>query len=329
MLCGLLFLVAPCPPLPARGVGTLQGVNLLVERGGAYGETFATLRELGANVVALVPRCEERAFGERTTFGERGTQVDCSGAPTDAELAKWMRQARELGLRVMLKPHLETAGTRWTWRGEIAFATEAEWREWFASYEQSVLRFAALEPDLLCIGTELAGTSERADDWRALVRAVRAVYAGPLLYAAHFEEFEQVTWWDALDLIGIDGYFPLRADAESGETVDELVQAWAPVRMRLAKVARRFGKPVVFAEVGYQSRARAYESPWQRDPALPDARAQALAYEAFFEAFEGCAWWRGALWWDWNEKDPDAATGFTPTRKPAEGVLLAHWRRGG
>lgn len=290
-----------------------HGVNLIVARGKNYSAQFDALRELGANAVALVFLCQQH-----------GTTLSCPNAPTRRELRALVQSARSRGLRVMLKPHVETQ--EFSWRGEIRFDSESEWRAWFENYTRVMLRYARLDADAFCVGTELAATSHRAHEWRTVIARVRARFHGALVYAAHFEEFEKIEWWDALDAIGVDAYFPLSITAAPISTVDELVAAWQPYRTRIQDLARATRKPILFTEVGYQSRTRSFETPWQRDPAVRDDRAQSFAYQAVFETFADARWWRGALWWDWHADDPDAATGFTPTLKPAEGVLMAHWR---
>lgn len=310
----LAVLILLLPALPSQSgapdVGAWHGVNLVVQRGADLTSTLDTLQTLGANSVALVPVCEQR-----------GTHLTCPTAPSVRELKSMLAAARARGLRVMLKPHVETK--EFSWRGEIRFETESEWRLWFENYTRVMRRFARVQPDAFAVGTELAKTSHRESDWRKVIRSVRNVFRGPLVYAAHHEEFEHITWWDALDAAGVDAYFPLQPD---DCTVDGLVNAWRPYLDRLQAFAQKTGKPIVFTEAGYQSRVRAYETPWQKDPAFADPRAQAFAYEALFETFEGESWWRGSLWWDWTEGGANWDTDFTPGLKPAEGVLLSHWR---
>lgn len=310
-MCLLCFLALPGGAAAER-FGAWHGMNLVVTRGQRIERDLDHLRALGANAVALVPRCQQR-----------GTNLTCEAAPSQRELKTMLAAARERRLRVMLKPHVETK--EFEWRGELTFETEEEWTAWFANYERVMTRFAHTAPDAFVVGTELAKTTHREADWRRVIRSVREFYRGPLVYAAHHEEFERITWWDALDALGVDAYFPLAA--QEGDTVDALVKAWRPYVARLERVAQKTGKPLLFTEAGYQSRVDAFETPWQKDPAIADLRAQAFAYAALFEAFEGRPWWRGALWWDWTGAGPDWSTDFTPALKPAEGVLLAHWRR--
>ncbi len=85
---------------------------------------------------------------------------------------------------------------------------------WFSNYEKFILHYAELAEknhlDILCIGTELQKTIPKEKEWRSLIKKIRYVYHGPLTYAANFYvEFEKITFWDELDYIGIQAYFPL------------------------------------------------------------------------------------------------------------------------
>jgi hypothetical protein len=55
--------------------------------------------------------------------------------PTDADLAYVIARAHQLGMRVMLKPHVDRQDDS-IYRGTIGtqFTTEAEWQAWFDSY---------------------------------------------------------------------------------------------------------------------------------------------------------------------------------------------------
>lgn len=298
----------PDEPVAASGYNSYRGVNLII------GEPvdYSHLRALGANWVALVVQCHHS-----------GTQTDCTKVPDDERIRGEMYAARAAGLRVMLKPHIET--TQHRWRGDIAFRTQAQILEWFAGYAPIVLRLAALQPDAVAVGTELKGLSRNEYQWRALIAQVRQSYPGLVTYAANFDEVAAVPWWDAVDFIGVDAYFPLRAPEYA--TVEELVRAWAPHRDLLAQVAQHWGKQIVFTEVGYESRVASHRTPWDRNPAIPDMNAQAFAYQAVFETFSSVTWWAGALFWDWqHDKD---GLGFMPANKPALGVLLSNWRAQG
>jgi hypothetical protein len=57
--------------------------------------------------------------------------------------------------------------------------------------------------------------------WRKLIAKVRTVYSGLLTESAIKGWETRCTWWDAVDIIGIDAYYP-----NQGNTVQEKVQFW-------------------------------------------------------------------------------------------------------
>jgi hypothetical protein len=242
--------------------------------------------------------------------------------------------AHRAGMRIMVKPHLWVR-ERDTWHGRIAMKSEADWKAWFEGYRRFLLKFAAVAEaggaDLFCVGTELAGTTHREADWRALIRAVRAVYRGPLTYAANWDdEPARIAFWDALDFIGIDAYYPL-SDSPS-PSVDNLVAAWGPILRRIEVLHRKFDRPVLFAEVGYPATAGAAKEPYKEDGGRPlDLWGQAACYEALFRACLGKPYLSGIYLWRWN--DPDWRSGpwdpsYNLRDKPATAVIR-RWYGGG
>eukprot|EP00959_Pyramimonas_sp_CCMP1952_P095295 1992706-Pyramimonas_sp.AAC.1 len=49
------------------------------------------------------------------------------------------------------------------------------------------------------------------EEWKKLVADVRGVFSSRITYAANFDEYSEVDWWQHLDMIGINAYFPLRS----------------------------------------------------------------------------------------------------------------------
>ena len=256
---------------------------------------------------------------------------------SDAGLLHTARLARQHGISTLLKPHLWVRG-RGTWPGDINMASAADWDQWFASYTSFMLRYAALAEagrmDGLCIGTELLHATEPAHekDWRKLIRQVRRVYHGPLTYAANWSvEYQQIRFWDALDYVGIQAYFPLSTAASP--SLDTLLHGWQPHLKELAAWQRKIKKPIVFTEIGYKTTPDAAAKPgaWpdQAATAAPDEATQARCYEAMFRACWGQPWLKGMFIWKWYPGlAPDGPVrrhaDFTPQHKPAEAVL-ARW----
>jgi hypothetical protein len=256
---------------------------------------------------------------------------------SDAGLIFTALQARQRGIKTLLKPHLwlRNGGT---WPGDINMTSADDWQAWFASYSIFILHYAQLAEanglEALCIGTELEHASVGHEkEWRALIKQIRKVYHGPLTYAANWSgEFEQIKFWDALDYIGIQAYFPLSKTTAPEKTA--LLAAWQDPLRRIEAVHKRFKKPVLFTEVGYKTTPDAAIEPW----AWPDRMAvvtsvdettQRMCYEALFETFWTRPWLHGMFIWKWYPGlQPDGPArrhlDFTPQHKPAERVL-AEW----
>jgi len=287
---------------------------------GTYGtpasaDSLRELKTLGADWISIMPFAFHRGSAGLTWGGDHIWE-------TDESLSAVTRQAHDLGIKVLLKPHI------WG-RSELHMQdwTAAEWRTWFDDYGRFADHYAALARDIhadaYCIGNEQKLASSHEGEWRAIIRRVRAVYRGPLTYGANFDEVFDVPFWDALDWIGVSGYFPL-SDAPTPSRA-ELIAAWQPILTRLEQLSKRSRRPIVFTEIGYRSADRAAGRQWEipRDaPANPEA--QRIAYEAFFETVWPKPWVAGAYPWKWfSYPDHGSAGGndYDFEHKPAADVI--------
>jgi hypothetical protein len=256
---------------------------------------------------------------------DRNSGVDKS-APTDADLEAVIGAAHQQGLKVMLVPQIKVLGPD-QWKGEIEFKTEGKWAEWFDAYGAFVLRHAKLAQRLgveqFSMGNELRNTSHREAEWRELIRQVRGVFSRRLTYCAHHDEVYRIAWWDDLDAIGIDAYWNLVNTTQP--SVADIERAWQPHAKKLEELARRFGKQIIFTEVGFRSADGTAEKPWYYDPtgSQVDVDEQADAYEATFRAFFNEPWVGGFYWWAWDIDGENGIsdTGYSPQGKPAEDVI--------
>jgi hypothetical protein len=278
--------------------------------------SLAHLSETGANWISLIVTCYQDNLESTRIFAAEST-------PTDEDLIHALGQAHALGLKVMLKPHLDLANDPSHWRGQIgqAYATEAEWSAWFASYRDFIEHYADLAAthgaDQFCAGCELMGTSRRESDWRAVLAGVRSRYEGPLIYAAnHSGEEVELTWWDALDIIGVDAYYPL--SSKTDPTLDELKDAWRPLVASLGSLAARWQKPLILTEVGYRSIDGTSMHPWDwQVEGKVDLQEQADCYRAALESLHGQPWFTGIYWWSWSPDHLRAARTMTGIRRMA------------
>lgn len=342
---------APEPPSSAPLTGELselagfqRGVSLAMLNsldGGYHApsnrDALERLAALGANSVSIMPfafqrdpREPELGFRHRSPRGE-----------TDAGLIHAARTARSLGFTVLWKPHVWVGHE--SWPGEIEMTSEEDWAAWWRSYRRYVLHHAALAAhagaEMLALGVELEKTVERRSDWVRLARDARRFFPGALTYAANWGSgADRVSFWDAVDLAGVDAYYPL-APVGDGELSDReltrvLEEGAERVAGRLAAVARRAGKPLLLTEVGFPARTAAWSDPhregeWE-DP--EDEASQARAYRALLAALDDRPWLRGVYVWkafsaesSWRGDHPD----FRFLDRPAEAVVGAWFRRVG
>ncbi|NQT46195.1 MAG: hypothetical protein HQ593_01790 [Candidatus Omnitrophica bacterium] len=316
-----------------RGVGAPEW-----QRGMAYvswdKDEFATLssdrsleamRDIGVDWVAITPSFYQ---------GDCSSTEICpvESTPSDSSIVHVIKKAHSLGIKVMLKPHLEVEDTSsGKWRGDIEFLEEKDWQDWFDSYNEFILHYAKIAEEnrveMFCVGTELTDSAIlKPDMWREKVIApVRRVYNGPLTYAANWRrEFKNIRFWDALDYAGIDAYFPLVDDILSPDT-ERIRDGWARWIGEIDAWQARIDKPVIFPEVGYHSAAWAARRPWEHmAQGMVDVELQKNLYKVLLEEFSKKDYFYGAYWWLW-EPDPGSGgekdRGFTPQNKPAEDIL--------
>lgn len=297
-----------------------RGVNLTAFLPDAYAAPEAeramlTARAAGAQLVSLTPT----SYMDTATSNE--VAADPAKTPTDASVLAAAREARRLGLDVAIKPHVDVKDG--TFRGEISPSDRGAW---FRSYGELVDRYATLASRAgaryFVIGTELTSMTGDEIPWRALIQRARDRFDGKIVFAANWVDgAEQINFWDALDAIGIDGYMPLGDDLEP--TVPELTKEWWPYAERMSSLHERWRKPVLFTELGYESRIGTAARIDQGTAPLSE-QAQADAYEAAFLALSPLPFFRGIWWWEWSAEGLGIGPtdgGFSPEGKEAADVL--------
>lgn len=282
----------------------VRGITLSTRRSGqewaseALGAELERIRTLGANWIAIHPYAGIRGDGRVLwrRFLEDGRHE---------EVTRPIREAHARGLSVLVHPHLAHWGSPFDWRGAIDFEDPEERARFFREYREWILALAELarEADGLVLGSELDRLTFDEGAWRELVAQVRTRTSAHLTFASNWTDYERVPFWDALDAVGVQAYFPLCQEANP--TRASLRAGWEPVLTSLRRVHARTGKPVVFTELGYDVSLDAAREPWAsgRVPAADLERARALQAECLSVAFEAIgperAWLRGAFLWKW------------------------------
>jgi hypothetical protein len=323
------FAAAPLPYLKGfnfahEGYAIYNGYGSRLAR-----EALEKQAALGASAVAIVPYSYLRQPRQPAFI----PVVMRAGAETDEGVIQDAHAARQLGMAVVLKPQLWLGRGRWP--GDVEMENEADWQAFFDYYYRWMRHYALLaeihQMDLLCVGVEFAKASlQRPDDWRRLIRKLRGIYSGPLTYAANWgEEFENLAFWDELDYIGLNCYYPLSQQDDPSD--EELARAFGQVLQLAERVSRRYGKPLVFTEIGFTSTPTPWKEPHRdRDGSPYDGLAQERCYRIVLESLIGQDWARGILWWKYPSylsHGGPGQTGFTPCGKPAEDLLPSYFKQ--
>lgn len=263
-----------------------------------FADELDDLAALGVNWIAIHPYA--RVDGDGSV---RWRSLEDEGVR--AHLTEPLRVARAKGFSVLVKPHLAYWGSPFPWRGAIDFPDGAArarfWREYGAWME--AVAGLTRGADALAVGTELDRLVGDEAEWRGLIERLRRATDAHLTYAANWDAYERVPFWDALDAIGVQGYFPLSTAEAPGD--EDLRAGWRAAVEPLRALSRRTGKPVVLTELGYDVSLAAAREPWRdgRVSAAERERAAALQERCLRVALEELererAWLRGAFLWKW------------------------------
>ncbi len=285
--------------------------------------SLENLCETGTEWVSLVPTWYQN--------DEHSTEIepDMDSTPSDESIIHAINTIHSLGMKVMLKPHVDLYTDEW--RGEICFDNEADWQEWFGSYKNFICHYARLAEEngveQFCVGCELVKTVSR-EEWFDVIKDIRENFSGEITYAADWSNYQNVTFWNLLDFIGIDAYFELTD--KNNPSIEELSIAWKKWKPGIEQIHNSTDKEIVFTEIGYRSIDGCNRDPWnwQRHGKI-DLQEQADCYGAAFKAFWGEQWFKGFYWWMW-EPDPEIGgandDSYTPYKKPAEDILETYYK---
>lgn len=286
-------------------------------------EALEKLNDLGSNSVAIVPYSYMRNPNEPTfiSFSNR------PGSENDESVIHSAAMAKKMGMSVLLKPQIWFG--RGSWPGDVEMTSEEDWQQFFEHYHRWICHYAMLaeihEMELFCLGVEFVkSTTQRGDDWRKLIQKTRKLFSGKITYAANWgEEFEQVSFWDELDFIGLNCYYPLSEKQEANKR--ELEAGFQKVRSKIEDVSKQYQKPIVFTEIGFRSIEAPWKSPHaEAENSAYDSEHQKRCYEIIFEGIQNQDWCKGIFWWkfpSYIEYRGGENRSFTPNGKPAEEVV--------
>ena len=283
-------------------------------------KSLTNMAGTGAKWVALIPTWYMKDQHESTL------EVTFQTA-SDASVIHTIRQAKSLGMRVVLKPHVDCANGF-----QRALIKPRDASNWFREYRGFILRYARIAEqehvDLFVIGTELLSmtTPNYALEWERTIHETRGIYSGKITYASTFCDFYAVPFWGSLDFIGVDAYFPL----VGGKNSKLLALSWLAYRPLLESVSKGFGKPLLFTEIGISSQQGADHRPWNyHEFGQIDLDTQKAFFQAFLDVFSRDSNYAGFLQWSWD-LDPNAGgpndKSMTVQGKPALELLKGYFK---
>src|SRR5690606_280480 len=308
----------------------INGVSFVASKDSILQKNISPLKNIHADYAAIMPFGFIKSLNhpkiiynqERQWFGE-----------TDEGAKQYIKMLHKNDIRVMMKPQI------WVWNGEftglVKMASEADWLELENSYRNFITDFAKVaeeeKVEILCIGTELEKFIEhRPEYWRSLIEEIRKVYKGKLTYAANWDEYKRVPFWDALDFIGVDAYFPV--SESKTPTVADARKGWQRWKEELKSVSEKENKQILFTEYGYRSVDFAGKEPWESDHTLTSMNfeAQSNTLQALYEEVWDEQWFAGGFLWKWfiaHEKvGGNTDNQFTPQNKPAEAIVEKYYK---
>lgn len=303
----------------------INGLSYVASRDSITEVDVKPVLNVNANYVSLMPFAYTRNLSspkvtykyEGQWFGER-----------DIGVIQYSTELQKRGVKIMVKPQLWISRGQFT--GHLEMKTEEDWKILEDTYREFILEYARtaqqIKANLFCIGTELERfVSNRPEYWKKLISEIRQVYKGKLTYAANWDEFKRVTFWDQLDFIGVDAYFPI-VDSKT-PTIEEFEKGWQPHKKLIQQIQAKFNKPILFTEFGYRSVDFTGKEPWNanRIQDSVNLEAQSNGLQAIYNQFWNEDWFAGGFIWKWFHRH-DRVGGeknnrFTPQNKPAETLL--------
>lgn len=287
------------------------------------------LIETGINWVCLAIPVNQKTYSSTEIYFDYRNNV------TDLEIIETVKRFHEKGVKVCLKPMINCSDG--VWRALINFPDNAMmgedcyWKQWFEFYQAFLEHYAQIAEytgcEMFCLGCEMLGTERKEDYWRETIAKVREVYSGKLVYNTNHGKEDVAQWYDAIDYLGTSAYFPV--ESAPGASLEEMEKEWEKVTDKLSKFSKKYGKKVIFMEIGCRSALGCAQMPWDfTHREFPySEEEQANFYESSLNVMSKQNWFAGFFWWDWSTtiyKTRDAAStdlGFNIHLKKAEDVI--------
>lgn len=306
-------------------VDKINGVSFVASREPINKEHVNPVINVNANYAAIMPFGFIRDLGNpnisfnnhKQWFGETATGTK-----------QYIEELKKANIKIMLKPQI------WVWQGEftgyIKMTNESDWKVLENSYTQFIIKYvkvaAEMNVGMFCIGTELEQfVANRPAYWNELIKEIKTIYKGKLTYAANWDEYKRTPFWNQLDFIGIDAYFPV--SDEKTPMLATCLKSWEQHKLLIHQMSETHDKPILFTEFGYRSVDYSGKAPWESDRGMTQVNleAQTNTTKALFDTFWDEDWFAGGFIWKWYHDYKNAGgennSRFTPQNKPVEKLI--------
>lgn len=300
-----------------------RGFNIFLWNSRNWFETndfTANIRRLKANGANMVFLCPYLFVSDiRDSIPRRTTETI-----SDAELVAALRIVRSNGMIAGLKPHVDCHDwtPRYLWNPTNHQVAQSNYRFHF---EQFSLIAEAEGVEYFVVGTELDKIAAIPDFIPSVIRTVRSNFTGWVTYAASWNHFFNIDFWDRCDYIGVNALWHLSTAATP--QVSDLLRRWMDWVPLLRMVSDYYGRPVFMTENGYMNIDYCADNPgdFMLDK-VDNEQAQANCYRAVIEVFRQNSFIRGLTFWNWElNTGGTKIIDYTPEAKLAETVLSNGW----
>lgn len=261
-------------------------------------KSLLKLKEIHSNSISIVPFGFMSSESDPTIFWANQT-----GSENDESIIYCGLNAKKIGLKVMLKPQLWLRHGKWC--GEIEMENEDDWSKYENEYRLWIIHYAAIAQqykfEFLSLGVELLKfTKLRPEYFRSLVSDIRKIYDGQITYSANwYDEADNIQFWNELDFIGINSYYPL--SKKENADVSELKSEAENLAQHFSSLSKKWNRKIVFTEIGFAKNI----SPWvmpheEKNNSIFSEIEQANCYKIISDEWLNQDWCGGFLWWKWS-----------------------------
>ncbi|WP_213521348.1 glycoside hydrolase [Nonlabens sp.] len=312
-----------------KTLSKINGISFVATRDSIDHTAITPVKNYNANYAAIIPYAWMKSLEQpqvnyeedRGWWGEKPHGV-----------ASTANQMKDQGIEVLLKPQLWIG--RGDYTGNIKLESEEAWKVLEDSYTDYIMRFVHIAAKenvgMFCIGTELDSfVKERPAYWLQLIKNIREVYSGKLTYAANWDNYKHVTFWNDLDYVGVDAYFPL--SDEKTPNAATLQQNWQKWKNEMKGVSEKYGKKILFSEYGYISADYAGKEPWKNagEDRAVNEEAQQVLLQGLYDNVWQEEWMAGGFIWK-HHAEKSRRRGyekrFTPQGKKAQATVTEAYR---